>query len=76
VTPLTSPLQILRRNMMSRPGTDSPGFLSPQTRFSNLPEVSLHPTSGISPFLIYAYSPGLPGTNTMVLWPLYHRQCV
>ncbi|CAE6526385.1 unnamed protein product [Rhizoctonia solani] len=39
-TPLTapSPLQILRRNLMARTSPESPRFLSPQTRFTNLPE--------------------------------------
>ncbi|KAG8736005.1 hypothetical protein FRC10_009888 [Ceratobasidium sp. 414] len=39
-TPLAahSPLQILRRNMMARPGLDSHGLLSPQARSTNLPE--------------------------------------
>ncbi|KAH7338777.1 hypothetical protein B0J17DRAFT_390147 [Rhizoctonia solani] len=40
LTPLTaaSPLQILRRNLMARTSPESPRFLSPQMRFTNLPE--------------------------------------
>ncbi|CAE6540386.1 unnamed protein product [Rhizoctonia solani] len=39
-TPLTapSPLQILRRNLMARTSPESPRFVSPQTKFSKLPE--------------------------------------
>ncbi|KAG8776075.1 hypothetical protein FRC12_001112 [Ceratobasidium sp. 428] len=36
--PAHSPLQILRRNLMTRPGSVSPGFPSPQSRSTNLPE--------------------------------------
>ncbi|KAG8701994.1 hypothetical protein FRC08_003762, partial [Ceratobasidium sp. 394] len=58
--PAHSPLQILRRNMMTRSGSDSPGFHSPQARSTNLPEsrsVSHQHHGSLAPTSMYHEDP-------------------